>query len=98
CSAVGGAEVKEAFRRELDARGLRFGKPAKGGNLKGSVVLTDCGSVGFCAVGAAVLVYPDGVWYARVQAEDVPEIVAEHIVGGRVVKRLALLRVLSEGK
>lgn len=98
CSAVGSAEVKEAFKRELGARGILFGKPAKGGNLKGSVVVTDCGSVGFCAVGAAVLVYPEGVWYALVKAEDVSEIVEEHIVGGRAVERLALLKVPSEGK
>jgi (2Fe-2S) ferredoxin len=93
CSAVGSAEVKEAFSRELTERGLLFGKESKGRNPSGSVVLTECGSVGFCAVGAAVMVYPDGVWYAQVRAEDVREIVEEHIVGGRVVERLALLRV-----
>ncbi len=97
CSAVGSAEVKDALRRALSARGLLFGKPAKGGSLKGSVVLTDCSSVGFCAVGAAVLVYPDGVWYAQVRAEDALKIVEEHIVGGRIVERLVLLRVPSEG-
>ena len=97
CSAVGSAEVKDALRRALSARGLLFGKPAKGGSLKGSVVLTDCSSVGFCAVGAAVLVYPDGVWYAQVRAGDALEIVEEHIVGGRIVERLVLLRVPSEG-
>lgn len=96
CVAVGSPEVKEAFRRELIARGMLFSKPAKGGHLKGSVVLTDCGSVGFCAVGAAVLVYPDGVWYAQVRAEDVPEIVEEHIVNGRTVERLALFKVPAE--
>lgn len=93
CSAVGSAEVKEAFSRELTERGLLFGKESKGRNPAGSVVLTECGSVGFCAVGAAVMVYPEGVWYARVRAGDVREIVEEHIVGGRVVERLALLRV-----
>jgi (2Fe-2S) ferredoxin len=97
CSAVGSAEVKEAFSRELTERGLLFGKESKGGNPKGSVVLTECSSVGFCAVGAAVMVYPDGVWYAQVRAGDVPEIVEEHIVGGRVVERLALLRVPAAG-
>jgi NADP-reducing hydrogenase subunit HndC len=97
CSAVGSAEVKEALARELAARGLLFGKESKGRNPAGSVVLTECGSVGFCAVGAAVMVYPEGVWYAQVRAEDVPEIVEEHIVGGRVVERLALLRVPSAG-
>src|SRR5216683_2447256 len=98
CSAVGSAEVREAFERELKARGLLFGKEAKGKNPKGSIVLTECASVGFCAIGAAVLVYPDGIWYAQVRAEDVPEIVEEHIMNGRVVQRLALLKVPSEGK
>src|ERR687890_643637 len=63
----------------------------------GSVVLTECGSVGFCAVGAAVMVYPDGVWYAQVRAADVPEIVEQHILKGRIVERLALLRVAAPG-
>ena len=93
CSAVGSAEVLEAFERELKARGLQYGKVKKGRNPNGSVVLTECSSVGFCAIGAAVLVYPDGVWYAQVRASDVPEIVEEHIVNGRPVERLALLKV-----
>lgn len=98
CSLVGSAEVKEAFERELKERGILFGKEKKGKNPRGSVVLTDCSSVGFCAVGAAVMVYPDGVWYAQVKAADVPEIIEEHLLNGRVVERLALLRIPSEGK
>lgn len=97
CSAVGSAEVKAAFEHELLSRGLLFGKEKKGKNPKGSIVLTDCSSVGFCAVGAAVLVYPDGIWYAQVRAADVPEIIEEHLLNGRVVERLALLRVPSGG-
>ena len=98
CTAAGSAEVKETFTRELTARGLLYGKASKGKNPEGSVVLTDCGSVGFCAVGAAVLVYPDGVWYAQVRARDVAEIVERHIVGGRVVERLALLKIPPVGE
>jgi len=93
CARNDGVEVKDAFERELKARELQYGKASKGRNPNGSVVLTECGSVGFCAVGAAVMVYPDGVWYAQVRADDVPEIVEEHIVNGRPVERLALLRV-----
>lgn len=93
CTEANSPEVKEAFRRELSNRGLLFGKPAKGGQMNGRVVLTDCSSVGLCAVGAAVLVYPDGVWYGQVEPADVPEIVEQHIIGGRVVERLALLKV-----
>ena len=97
CSAVGSAEVKEAFEQELKTRGILFGKEKKGKNPKGSVILTECASVGFCAIGAAVMIYPDGVWYAQVCAADVPEIIEEHILNGRVVERLALLKVPSEG-
>lgn len=93
CSAVDSVDVRNAFERELKARGLQYGKEKKGCNPNGSVVLTECASVGFCAIGAAVMVYPDGVWYAQVRASDVPEIVEEHIVNGRPVERLALLRV-----
>jgi (2Fe-2S) ferredoxin len=93
CSKVDSHDVKEAFEHELKRRGLQFGKEKKGRNPKGSVVLTECGSVGFCAIGAAVMVYPDGVWYAQVTPGDVKEIVEEHLVNGRPVERLALLRV-----
>ena len=93
CSAVDSAAVRDAFERELKARELQYGKVAKGCNPNGSVVLTECGSVGFCAIGAAVMIYPDGVWYAQVRASDVPEIVEEHLVNGRPVERLKLMTI-----
>ena len=98
CSAVGSAEVIEAFEQELKARGILFGKAKKGKNPNGSVILTECASVGFCAIGAAVMIYPDGVWYAQVQARDVPEIIEEHLINGRVVERLSLLKLPAERK
>ena len=93
CSAVGSAEVKAAFEKQLQEKNLRYGKAAKGRNPEGPVVLTDCGSVGFCSIGTAVLVYPDGVWYAQVREPDVPEIIEEHLEKGNVVKRLALIEM-----
>jgi len=98
CSAVDSAAVKAAFEKELLERQMLFGKEKKGKNPKGSVLVTESSSVGFCAVGAAVMVYPDGVWYAQVRAQDVPEIIHEHIMNGRVVERLALLRLPAKGK
>jgi (2Fe-2S) ferredoxin len=93
CSAVGSADVKKAFEDELQKRNLRYGKESKGRNPNGKIVLTDCGSVGFCSIGTAVLVYPEGVWYGQVRAEDVPEIIEEHLVKGKVVERLALIEL-----
>ena len=97
CSAVGSAEVKEAFERELKERGILFGKESKGKNPKGSIVVTECASVGFCAIGAAVMIYPDGIWYAQVRASDVAEIIESHLLHGRIVERLALLKLPAEG-
>ena len=91
CAQVGSAEVKAEFERILESKKLRQGKESKGRNPMGEVVLTDCGSVGFCSIGTAVLVYPEGVWYGQVQAEDVPEIIEEHLEKGNIVERLALI-------
>lgn len=95
CMPVGSAEVKAAFEEYLESRGLRYGKESKGRNPNGSIVLTDCGSVGFCSIGVAVLVYPEGVWYGQVTAADVPEIIEKHLLGGEVVERLALIEMKS---
>ena len=90
CTAVGSADVKAAFEKELQERKLRYGKESKGRNPNGPILLTDCGSIGFCAIGTAVLVYPEGVWYAQVHETDVKEIIEEHLEKGNVVERLAL--------
>ena len=93
CAAVGSADVKAEFTRILEEKGLRQGKESKGRNPMGEVLLTDCGSIGFCSVGTAVMVYPDGTLYGQVTAEDVPEIVERHIENGEVVERLALMKL-----
>lgn len=93
CSARDSAAVLDAFEAELKERGILFGKESKGKNPQGSIIVTECASVGFCSIGPTVLVYPDGVWYAQVQPADVRQIVEEHLLNGRVVERLALMRV-----
>lgn len=93
CLAVGSADVKAEFEKLLEAKSLRWGKESKGRNPNGEIVLTDCSSVGFCSVGAAVLVYPEGVWYAQVRAKDVAEIIEKHLINGEIVERLALIEL-----
>jgi (2Fe-2S) ferredoxin len=83
CARNGSAAVKEAFMGELKQRGLLRKR-----TLKGDFMCTDCSSVGFCEMGPAVLVYPDGIWYARVKPEDVTEIIESHLIGGHPVERL----------
>ena len=91
CRAVGSEGVKDEFARVLEAKSLRQGKERKGRNPMGQVLLTECGSIGFCSLGTAVMVYPDGVLYGQVCENDVHEIVEEHIVNGRPVERLVLM-------
>ncbi len=90
CLAVGAADVKKAFEEQLEAKNIRYGKASKGRNPSGEIVLTDCGSVGLCSIGTAVLVYPEGVWYAQVRAADVSEIIEKHLENGEIVERLAV--------
>lgn len=55
---------------------------------KHRVRINKSGCLGQCGHGPMVAVYPDDVWYAHVRVEDVPEIVASHLVNGVPVERL----------
>lgn len=52
------------------------------------VIKTGC--FGLCAVGPIITVYPEGAFYAHVKEDDVKDIVNEHLLKGRIVKRLLL--------
>lgn len=73
----GGPEVLKAFEKAIKAR-----------KLGRQVLVTEVGHVGGCGLGPNVIVYPEGIWYGRVEPGDVDEIIAEHILAGRVVQRL----------
>ncbi len=77
CEASKSPAVHEALAQEIKRRGLQD-----------EVRLVQTGCRGFCAMGPVVIVYPDGLFYCLVQASDVPEIVEETLVKGRVVSRL----------
>ena len=49
-----------------------------------------------CEHGPTVVVYPDAVWYGRVTAADVDEIIESHIVNGKPVERLMIARRLPQ--
>lgn len=93
CNAVGAQDVMAEFSRILTEKGLRNGKESKGRNPVGEILLTECGSIGFCSIGTAVMVYPDGTMYGQVMPEDAAEIVEEHLEKGKVVERLSLLEL-----
>lgn len=57
-------------------------------NLEDEVAIVETGCMGPCELGPVMLVYPDGVFYIRLKEGDVEEIVKEHVIKGRPVKRL----------
>jgi (2Fe-2S) ferredoxin len=79
CALKGSVEIREAFKSEIKARGL-----------KGKVRANKAGCLDECSRGPTVVVYPEGVWYGGVTKEDVQEIMDSHITGGKPVERLRI--------
>lgn len=77
CTSSNSPAIIEALEKEIEAKGLTD-------EIK--VIRTGC--FGLCALGPIMIVYPEGCFYSQVQVEDVPEIVEEHLLKGRMVKRL----------
>ncbi len=77
CTSSNSQKIIEEFEASLAAKGLQD-------EIK--VVRTGC--FGLCALGPIVIVYPEGAFYTLVKPEDVSEIVEEHLLKGRIVKRL----------
>ncbi|MFQ5707179.1 MAG: ferredoxin [bacterium] len=59
---------------------------AKG--LADEIKVTGCSCLGPCESGPVMVVYPKGIWYAKVTAEDLDEIIESHMVAGKPVERL----------
>ncbi len=77
CTSSGSQQIMEALKAEIEKNGL---------TEEVSVVQTGCH--GLCALGPIMIIYPDATFYSMVKVEDIPEIVAEHLLKGRVVTRL----------
>lgn len=79
CAAKGSKELRAAFKDAL-----------KGSPLRGKLRVNAAGCLDACEHGPTVVVYPEQVWYGGVRPEDVPDIVREHLEGGRPVERLVI--------
>ena len=85
CHSSGSEKLFELFESELKAAGL---------DSEVKVIKTGC--FGLCALGPVVVVYPEGAFYSQVKAEDVAEIVSEHLLKGRLVTRLLYTETVAE--
>ena len=77
CTSSHSGELIEALEKNIKEKGLEE-------EIK--VVKTGC--FGLCALGPIMIVYPEGCFYSEVKVDDIPEIVEEHLLKGRIVKRL----------
>jgi NADH:ubiquinone oxidoreductase subunit F (NADH-binding)/(2Fe-2S) ferredoxin len=85
CISSDSGLVLQALQSELARR-----------SLDKEVRLVQTGCRGFCAMGPIVLIYPEGILYCQVQATDVPLLVEETLINGRVVKRLSYLEPIEK--
>ena len=85
CSSSNSQQIIDALETEIAAKGL---------SEEVKVVKTGC--FGLCALGPIMIVYPEGSFYSEVKPSDVPEIVEEPLLKGRIVKRLLYQETVQE--
>ncbi len=85
CTSSGSQKLQEVIQQELVKNGLEE-------EIK--VVQTGC--FGLCALGPIMIIYPEGTFYSQVKPEDIPEIVSEHLLKGRVVTRLVYQETVKD--
>ncbi len=77
CTSSNSQAIIETLEKEIAAN-----------DLTDEVKVVRTGCFGLCALGPIMIVYPEGCFYSCVKVEDIPEIVSEHLLKGRIVTRL----------
>ena len=77
CTASGSKTLQTTLQKALEEKGLQD-----------EIRIVETGCFGLCALGPIMIIYPEGVFYSNVTVDDIPEIVEEHLLKGRIVQRL----------
>ena len=85
CTSSGSPAIIERLHEEIKKNGLED---------EVQVIRTGC--FGLCALGPIMIVYPEGCFYSAVKEEDIPEIVSEHLLKGRIVEHLLYKETVTE--
>lgn len=56
----------------------------------GKIGVSESRCLGRCEYGPVVVVYPDNIWYQYIDQDDIDEIISEHLIAGKIVKRLKI--------
>ncbi|WP_026895550.1 NADH-quinone oxidoreductase subunit NuoF [Clostridiisalibacter paucivorans] len=87
CTSSSSDKIESKLQEKLIEKGL---------DKEVKVVRTGC--FGLCEAGPIVVVYPEGAFYSHVKVEDVEDIVEEHLLKGRILKRLLYKGAIDEEK
>ncbi|WMJ80423.1 NADH-quinone oxidoreductase subunit NuoF [Clostridium sp. MB40-C1] len=87
CNLADSKKISNLLKLELKQCGL---------DKEVEVIKTAC--LGFCNLGPVMIVYPEGIVYSNIKPSDIHEIVQEHFINGRVVKRLCYTLKLGDGR
>lgn len=79
CDPTGTAALRACFKAEVAAR-----------NLGATVRANAAGCLDQCELGPTVVIYPQQIWYGGVKPEDVPRIIEETILHGRILDDLLI--------
>jgi NADH-quinone oxidoreductase subunit F len=74
CVSASCQAVKDALVDELKAKGFQD-----------RVLVNTTGCIGTCALGPVMIVQPDGVFYTKLEPEDISKIVDSHLISGQPV-------------
>ena len=85
CTSSDSLKIVEKLKEEIASHGLE---------KEVNVITTGC--FGLCALGPIVVIYPEGSFYSMVNIDDIPEIVEEHLLKGRIVTRLLYQETVVE--
>ena len=85
CTSSNSQAIIETLETQIAEKGL---------SEEIKVIKTGC--FGLCALGPIMIVYPEGSFYSQVKVEDIPEIVEEHLLKGRIVTRLLYDETVTE--
>lgn len=77
CVSAGALKIKQVLIEELKKQ-----------DISEEINIIETGCMGPCDYGPVMMVYPEGIFYKKVTVEDIPEMVEEHLIKGRPLKRL----------
>jgi NADH-quinone oxidoreductase subunit F len=79
---AGARAVEKTLVDEIAAQGLTD-----------EISVLETGSIGTIGQGVILVIYPEGVYYGNITPADIPELVEEHLLKGRPLKRLILSEI-----